>query len=307
MAFKLNKSDWNLLSSIAEYRVLTTSQVAVLAERSARSARRRLRTLSDEGLVALTSRSFGSTPGRPEGLVSLASSGTALLRKEGILASDISHDQVGGEAFRPLDHQLLVNWFRLHLVHLERVNPRLSARFLAPTSPFLVRDGDGQPLITVRLSANGGRTRSAGFTPDGAFSITDRDRDMTLLFFLEADRGTESAGSPNCRPGTIRQKLVNYQAYFRGGGYRSYERLWACRLNGFRLLFLANSPGRLGQLCRAIQEVPPSDFVWLTDDARLFEHGVSGNIWARGGRIDQPPQSILGTLSCPAPIPSCES
>ena len=139
----------------------------------------------------------------------------------------------------------------------------------------------------------------------GVFTITHRKRQMTLLFFLEVDMGTESIASPKRTPGDIRQKIINYQQYFRSGRYKRYEKFWNCKLRGFRLLFLTNTNGRLAVLSRLVQEMPPSEFIWLTSLKQMFSHGLSAEIWVHGGKQDAPSESILGTtMACKAPLPA---
>jgi len=48
--------------------------------------------------------------------------------------------------------------------------------------------------------------------------------------------------------------------------------------------------------------MPPSDYIWLTTADRMFEDGIGAEIWARGGRLDASPHSILGRLHCRAPL-----
>ncbi len=302
MAFTLNKNDERLLRDLAEFRVLTVSQVAALTRRARRSARRRLSGLADEKLVTISERTFGTGPGRPEGLVSLSTRGIATLRKDGAL-SCANDDHVLGDGFRPLEHQLLVNWFRIHLIEVERAASHLRVRFLSPTSPFLERAPDGEPLVMDHVDLNPPSQARAAFTPDGVFSITASDQGRTVLFFLEADRGTESLTSSRAGAGDIRKKLETYQAYFRTGGYKRYEEHWGCHLAGFRLLIFTNGAARLGALCRLVQESPPFDFVWLTDKGQLFEFGAGAEIWTRGGNRDKPRRSILGSRACTAPLP----
>jgi hypothetical protein len=139
--------------------------------------------------------------------------------------------------------------------------------------------------------------------PDGVFSITHREiGGKTLLFFLEVDMGTETIASMDRVSKDIRRKVSNYQELFRSGTYKRYESVLKSKLNGFRLLFLANSEARLISLCRLAREMPPSDFIWLTDQGRMFSHGLAAKIWTRGGRNENPPQSILGPgLACELP------
>jgi hypothetical protein len=149
----------------------------------------------------------------------------------------------------------------------------------------------------------GSGTQGVKFTPDAVFATCDSVVPKTCLFFLEVDCGTETIASPKRDLTDIRQKVINYQWYFQSLGYKRYEEIFQCRLQGFRLLFLTNSLGRLTALCRLTQEIPPSNFVWLTECSRLFPEGVSARIWAQGGDLQGPGQSILGSLCCPAPLP----
>ena len=117
---------------------------------------------------------------------------------------------------------------------------------------------------------------------------------MTLLFFLEVDMGTEPLARSASTGRDIRGKILNYQRCFRQSQYKRYEKVFGAALRGFRLLFLTHNESRLQSLCRQVQKMPPSDFVWLTDEARMTSQGVHATIWARGGQLDSPLQSILG-------------
>lgn len=61
---------------------------------------------------------------------------------------------------------------------------------------------------------------------DGVFIITDRESEKSLLFFLEVDMGTETLVNSNSKPIDVRQKIVNYQALFRAGQYKRYEKIF---------------------------------------------------------------------------------
>ena len=303
MAFVLNKNDEELLANLAEYRVLTVNQLAALHGRPPQGLRRRLRTLEREQLVRTGASGFGHSRGRPENLISVAERGVAVLRDKSVLPREVPTERVVADATHGQDHQLLVNWLRVHLAQMVRTIPRLGMRFLSPTSPFLPLSSDGSPAVSEHVSVDGARREPIRFTPDGVFSISERESQKTLLFFLEVDMGTETLASTARHPRDVRQKIVNYRAYFRSGGYKRYQTHWKCELNGFRLLFLTTSAGRLANLCRLVQEMPPSGFVWLTNERRMFEYGVSAEIWARGGRDRDHLQSILGPeMAQPAPL-----
>jgi hypothetical protein len=115
--------------------------------------------------------------------------------------------------------------------------------------------------------------------------------------------GTETLVSTKPGAGDVRQKIINYQSLFRSKNYKRYEKILDAELNGFRLIFLANSLLRSQKLCELVQDMPPSDFIWITHQKQMFTHGVSADIWARGGRHHKPPESILGSkLAFEAPV-----
>ena len=129
--------------------------------------------------------------------------------------------------------------------------------------------------------------------PDGVFTVTNKESEKTLLFFLEVDMGTESMVNKKRIPGDIRHKIISYQALYRSNQYKRYKFFFDAELNGFRLLFLTASPGRKKSICDLLQTMSPSDFIWVADQEKMFSSGISAEIWARGGRYDKPPESIL--------------
>jgi len=301
MTFKVNKNDRKLLTSVGEYRVLTVKQLSALRQRSFQVIRRRIRDLADEGLITIRMQGYGHGRGRPEDLISLTAKGTTFLDEE-----VISSGHAAGATDKPensffLDHLLLVNWFRIHLLQIERAIPPLSIYYLSANSQ---PSGGNSPFISERIPEDHRPEKFVEFIPDGVFSITCQETGKkTLLFFLEVDMGTETLASMDRDPKDIRRKILNYQALFRSGAYKRYEQVFESKLNGFRLLLLVSSAARLTGLCRLVQEMPPSDFIWVVDQGRMFSHGLAAKIWARGGRNDAPPQSILGPrLACEMPV-----
>lgn len=303
MAFRLRPTDGELLKAVAECRIVTAPQLAALLARSAKGVRDRTTKLIAEGLLREVTRGRGQRRGRPERIVSLCESAIAHLRERGIIDARIPPDRIMGSSVRCQNHQLLLNWVRIHLAQVERVLPQLEIRFLAHNSPFVPVEFSCLSITTDMEPELARPQRVISIKPDATFSICDRDRDKTLLFFLEIDLGTETLASPQRELTDIRQKILNYGMCFDLQTYKRYEKLWDCQLNGFRLLFITDSLVRLNALSSLVQEMPPSDFIWLTEHARMFKDGISGEIWARGGRLDISPQSILGRLACRVPLP----
>jgi hypothetical protein len=278
------------------------TQLAALFEKGKHAIRRRLRDLEKEGLVETISHEYGRGRGRPESSLGLTGRAVDILRDRGLIGQDVPCEKVVADELWK-DHQLLMNWFRIHLALVGRVLPRLTVKFLAHNSPYLPQGPDGPVPISDSSPVPGRGIQEVQFTPDAVFATCDSIESKTCLFFLEVDRGTETMASPRRAMTDIRQKIISYQFYFRSARYKRYDGIFDCSLRGFRLLFLTHSLGRLRALCQLVQEMPPSDFVWLTECSRLFPDGVSARIWARGGGLQGPPQSILGSLCCRAPLP----
>lgn len=304
MSFRLRESDYKIIECIAEYNILTVPQITAIFQKNKQVLRRRFRELKRQGLVNMTNREFGRTRGRPESLLGLTEHGLDILKEEGIIDRDVPYENVSPVSIRRVDHQILLNRFRVHLNQIKRVLPRLSVRFLAYNSPFLPRQPDGRTIISDSSPIGRRSVREVRFTPDAVFATTDAVQGKTLLFFLEVDCGTETLSSPQCKMTDIRQKILNYQWYFQSLRYKRYKEIFnTSRLHGFRLLFVTKTIGRLAALCKLIQEMEPSSFIWLTEYSRLSPEGVSAKIWAVGGDLNGPQDSIFGRLCCNAPLP----
>jgi hypothetical protein len=303
MSFRLKTTDCNILECLAEYRVLTVSQVAAIFHKSRQVTRRRLHDLEERGLVEVVGTEFGRGRGRPENSLGLAERGIEVIKERGLLGQDAPYKKVLGDSLFPKDHQLLVNWFRIHLMEIDRMLSRVSIKVFAHNSLYIPKGQDGRIVITDCSPVPGSGMKGIKFTPDAVFAITDSVAGKTCLFFLEVDRGTEIVASPKRDMIDIRQKIVNYQWYFHSGGYKRYKEVFKANFCGFRLLFLTSTYGRLVGLCKLTQAMEPSNFIWLTEYGRLFGDGASAEIWAKGGDLQAPQQSILGSLCCRAPLP----
>ncbi len=94
MSETLNRKDGELLAALAEYRMLTTSQIAALNGVGSPAARKRLRKLKQVGLVGPLTRGLTGQAGRPQELNSLTTRGVAWLKVQGQLAKSMSADDV---------------------------------------------------------------------------------------------------------------------------------------------------------------------------------------------------------------------
>jgi len=307
MTSKLNKNDYKLLKIIAEYRFLTIEQIGWIAHRPKQSVYRRVQCLIAQGFLSPAKKDIGQNFGRPKTLIGLTELGVDILQEKGLLSPDIPYENVTADTIHCPGHQMLMNWFRIHFKYSEKILPSIRARFLSHNSPFLPHDSFGRTFIADQApDIDNQDATDVRFIPDGVLSITDTAQDLTVLLFLEVDCGTETLASPRRDMTDIRQKIINYQSYFLSERYKRYEKLWNCKLRGFHLLFLTNSQGRLRSMCRLAQEMGPEDtcFVYLTEQSRLFNQGVTADIWAQSGNLTGLQESIFGSRSCPSPLPS---
>lgn len=285
---RLAKNDIALLSSIHEYHVVTIRQLSAIDRRSCQVIRRRIRSLEGQGLLVKKPFGYGMSQGRPEEIVFLSRQSVESLSIKGIVPTpdarcqDIKSDTI--------DHKLLLNWFRIHMVQIDRVIPDLSVISLSPWHCLTKH----KSLFTINLPAKQKRGQQNDFIPDGIFIVKDNTSGKALLFFLEVDMNTESMASKRNNTNNIQHKIFCYQEIYRNGNYKFLEEMIKSNLQGFRLLFLTSTETRVAALCRFIQKVQNSDFIWLTNQARMFDHGLSANIWVRGAKYENPRESILG-------------
>lgn len=263
-------------------------QLSAINRRSCQVIRRRIRSLEGQGLLVKKPFGYGMNQGRPEEIVFLSRQGVESLSIKGIVHTpDARYEDIKSDT---IDHKLLLNWFRIHMVQIERVIPELSVISLSPRHCLTKHTS----LFTINLPTGQKRGHRNDFIPDGIFIVKDNTSGKALLFFLEVDMNTESMASKRNNTSTIQHKIFCYQEIYRKGNYKVLEEDVKSSLQGFRLLFLTNTETRAAALCRFIQEAQNSDFIWLTDQARMFDHGLSANIWVRGAKYENPRESILG-------------
>jgi len=292
---ELTKQDCALLVSLAEYRVMTIRQMEVLYPGNKRVLRRKLKNFANQGLIQVGSGVFAKKRGRPEDIFSLGHDGFKLLKSKEILIADIPYERVKAITAHSLSHMLLINDFRIQLVQAEKIVPNLSVIFLSPNSPFIPRFDDDRPIVYERFALDKEGKKWINYTPDGVFVLRCTESKKTLLFFLEVDMATESRTSGKGYKGNIEEKITNYQLTYKLGRHRRYEAFFKCRLQGFRLLFLTNDFARLSRLSKLIVQMPPSDFINITDQDSLLTKGLWAPIWYKGGRVEQQLVSILGS------------
>ena len=296
----VSKNDRALLSSIGEYQAVSIRQLAAISNRSNQVIRRRLRFLKDQDLIIKKPLCYGRKQGRPEEIILLSQQGLKLsVANDALLPAPIKSEDI---KFHTIDHELLLNWFRIHLIQMERVIPSLSIKYIPTKAP----SAKGQTPFRMHLPAEKTHERKKAVIPDGIFTVLNIQIGKALLFFLEVDMGSETLICSKKKTNNIHHKILCYQELYRSGHYKSLEEIFGSTFKGFRLLFLTDSEARTAALCRFAQATQNSDFIWLTDRYRMFDHGLAANIWVRGGKYQAPRESILGrNLAVESRIKAC--
>ena len=163
----------DFLSDLADYRMLTLSQIAHLHFSGKGPARRRMRQLRKDGLLEILPGASPQSGGRPENVYGLSKAGLQLLKAQGILKENISLEQVGGSNLsHQMAHQLLLGWSRVHLVHLCRICPRLEFRIVTCNSPLALVPETGVPIVRTAVQFDEDNP-PVYFEPDAAILLTD--------------------------------------------------------------------------------------------------------------------------------------
>ena len=89
MVFKLRESNYVILKHLAEYRILTISQLAAVCQKNKPTVRKRIRDLRESGFVKVTTNELGHNFGRPESLLGLTEQGIDSLKEKNIIAKTV--------------------------------------------------------------------------------------------------------------------------------------------------------------------------------------------------------------------------
>jgi hypothetical protein len=180
---RLTTRDVDLLSSLADFRVLTTTQVQRLFFRSLHRARKRLFKLWQHGMVDRVFRpvSLGESPS--EAIYTMAAKGARLLAQQRGSSEQASREVIRRKKISPffLEHSLAVNSFRIALTI--GCGHTYNARFLswrqgaAIGFEQIIADPDsGGSIVRVPVVADGlAEIEVAGHSES---------------YFVEVDRGT---------------------------------------------------------------------------------------------------------------------
>ncbi|MCB9211785.1 MAG: replication-relaxation family protein [Ignavibacteriales bacterium] len=287
----ITKKDQLLLLKISEYGVLLIDQIALLNNSGKRIVQRKISRLFKNGFLNLSPRNNSSNYGRPENIISISEKGVKLLQNENMIDDKIPIERFVHDKIYKIEHEILLNWFRVHLNYIPIKLPDLKTDFISSKTPFLPLKNNRLPIISESFTQE---NHEIDFIPDGVSYLKSELQNKSLLLFLEVDMGTESLNTSSLSSNNIASKIKNYRAYFQSQKYKRYETKWNTKFSGFRLLFLTNSAKRKKNLCDLVSSDKSNDFIWVTHQHEMFEKSLGGKIWSRGGNLFTSQESILG-------------
>jgi len=242
---KVSPAEEKILGLLVEYRFLTTEILSILLAKGLRSVQKQIKAMVKRGLIITTPRMKTSGKGRPELILSLSPVGQRTILNQRENKRDIARDyfQLKGN----VEHQLLINNFRTSLSRIETENSDLLVKYLS-SNPYQT----ARKNFMIKEKFLVGSTLFE-FIPDGVLTLHSQKEGKTLLFFLEADMGTEGIRGMGINRNTIEQKIMNYQLLFAQKIYKRYESIFGTNLTGFRVLIVVNSAERKELISRFLQ------------------------------------------------------
>lgn len=241
---------------MASLRVLTTEQIARLYFPSAAGAvssacRTRLRHLVGAGLLARLETPYLRSEGRRPFLYTLTARGRDLLVQElGLAPADVDYHpgQVGGSF---LAHQQAVNEIYLSL---SRAAPQAGLHVSTWVDERVLRRTHNIDRVTL---LEGSRSTDVAVIPDAFAVLEGSPPPPRFLFFIEADRGTETVAG--LRTKSFANKVEVYQTYF-----ASEAILARYGTRAIRVLVVTTGTKRAEALVAAAEAVGARRRFWFT-------------------------------------------
>lgn len=90
---------------------------------------RKISRLFKNGFLNLSPRNNSSNYGRPENIISISEKGVKLLQNENMIDDKIPIERFVHDKIYKIEHEILLNWFRVHLNYIPIKLPRSKNRF----------------------------------------------------------------------------------------------------------------------------------------------------------------------------------
>ena len=275
-AFRLTHDDVEIVRQVARYRLVRSTHIAALVDRSLDRTNDRLMRLFHAGYVDRPRAqldyypSFGSAPM----IYALGNRGVRLLREED--GADFRNAEWGRknrEAGRPfIEHQVEIVDF--HVAVQRAVRERSDVRLLSTEEMIIASRmpvGRNPFMLRAKLSDRG-TVREVGVVPDLVFGLELADGSRRN-FMVEIDRGTMPVSRSDPGQTSFQRKMRVYLAAHAG---KVHERQFGWK--NFRVLALTTDRRRMQSIKEAMRQlrVPHSPgrslfFFGILDDLRASD------------------------------------
>lgn len=267
--------DFAVLRDLWLHRYLTSLQISRLHFGHLKLAQRRLRKLTEQGLLTRfripRSKGFGDQ----RWFYCLSRHGARLLSEaHGIRERILLPAHLPTTGGFLTHHEILCD-FRIWLREACQSSPRLSCRFV-PAWEEVSEAGSRRRRVAVQLPASGEQ-----YIPDGVFSV-ERGEASAALFILEVDRSTEPLERAN--GSSIAAKLRNYRWVF-DDGFPTYADLFDREFGGARMLWVVPDARRAAAILGLACQEDLASVVWATEASTLRSRGsFLAACWSVAGR-----------------------
>jgi hypothetical protein len=296
-AFRITPRVIHMLERVAQFRFLTSEQIARLDGGSHQKVLRLLQLCFFHGLLdrpanqhALLA-SFFDEGNRPL-VYAISRKGAKVLAEAGIAVdADLQWVSKNRTATIPfLAHTIEVAETMMQFAFAcdaacpVRVLDHHSLVPLMPPATQMLRD----PFrLRVTHRAPNFKEVAINVVPDRLFALDDTQRRLRWHFALELDRGTMSNGTASTKlhgKSSYRRKIIGYFEAWKQGRHTAQ---WGCK--SFRLLTVTTSEKRIQHMLDVQREVTnntlPGFFLYTTRE-RMAEHGALGPAWISAERDD---------------------
>lgn len=276
---KITDRDIRVVHSVYRYKYLSASQIQRLHFPSETTRNRRLRRLIEEKLVEPF-----EIINIPERIFRIARGGARLVASR--LGVDVEDLLWTPSTKTPKDYYFMRHHIRLNDVRialeLGTEEGPVDLRGFIPEY-YGTKEESGSVRKYVRDATFGIQNPEERIphTPDAAFCL-EKDG-SPALFFLEADRGTETLSNP--QKGVL--KMVRfYLGYLAGGGFEGYSEDFKTEepFDSFRALIVTTSEERIQNIREAASSLPRKArrglrMLWCTTFEKLSAERVFDPIW----------------------------
>jgi hypothetical protein len=294
-SFRITPRVIHMLSRVAQFRFLTSDQIARLDGGSHQKVLRILQLCFYHGLLdrpanqhALLA-SFFDEGNRPL-TYAISRKGANLLAKLGVRIEAerqwVSKNRTATVPF--LAHTIEVAEVMMQFALAcrdERVTRLVDHHALLPLMPIATQSLRDPFRLRVRHRSSAYKDVAINVVPDRLFALDDVQERVRWHFALELDRGTMSNGTPATKlvgKSSYRRKLIGY---FEAWKQSRHIAQWGFKT--FRLLTVTTSEKRIAHMLDLQREITKSTlagFFLYTTQARLAEHGVLGPAWISAQR-----------------------